>query len=93
VNQENQPDSLNGHADPKAAKCFISTRDLGRLLGVEPSTLAAWRRRGSGPTWYQIEGHLIRYDKAEVLTWIGSQANSKSAELSGPKEVTNDLDA
>jgi hypothetical protein len=52
---------------------FISPRELSSLIGVNPTTLATWRRRGVGPTWYRIEGHLIRYHRTEVLAWIRAQ--------------------
>jgi hypothetical protein len=52
---------------------FLSPRGLASLLLVEQCTLAAWRRRGIGPPWYRILGHLIRYERADVLAWIRGQ--------------------
>lgn len=63
--------------DAKAGNdAFISGRELSRLLAVEQNTLAVWRRRGIGPPWYCIHGHLIRYNRSEVLAWICSQTGA-----------------
>jgi predicted DNA-binding transcriptional regulator AlpA len=58
---------------------LLSPRQVAELIGIEKSTLSAWRRRGTGPPCYQIQGHLIRYEKAEVLGWLHSQACDTSA--------------
>ena len=71
---EQRAEDTNQHqleeSDPEI---LLPPRRVAALIGVEESTLAAWRKRGSGPPWYRIQKHLIRYDKGEVLTWIHSQ--------------------
>jgi len=57
---------------------LLPPRKIAALIGIEESTLAAWRKRGGGPPWYRIRRHLIRYDKTEVLIWINSQRCSDS---------------
>ena len=49
-----------------------STR-VARLLGVEVTTLAAWRRRDYGPRWYRI-GKKIRYTETDLRVWMNAQA-------------------
>lgn len=57
---------------------LLPPRQVAALLGVEESTLAAWRKHGGGPPWYRIRSHLIRYDETEVLRWIHSQRSGQS---------------
>jgi hypothetical protein len=71
------------------AQCFLSPRELSAIIGVEQATLAAWRRRAAGPTWYRIQGHLIRYDSSEVLTWIRNQRGGISVSVSLKSNVAN----
>jgi predicted DNA-binding transcriptional regulator AlpA len=78
---------LRGEFASTIEKSFISTRELSDLLGVEQGTLATWRRRGIGPAWYQMEGHLVRYDTVEVLTWIRSQKSVQTPEA--PQNITH----
>ena len=49
-----------------------STR-VARLLGVEVTTLAAWRRRDYGPRWYRI-GKKVRYTETDLRAWMNTQA-------------------
>lgn len=74
----NRPGPNDTSAD--ADQAFLSPRDVARLIGVEPSTLAAWRRRGVGPPWYRIEGHLVRYDRTRVIAWVERQASNAQPE-------------
>ena len=78
MNDDKQRSDLDGELASTIEKGFISTRELSDLLGVEQGTLAAWRRRGIGPAWYQIEGHLIRYDGVEVVAWMRCQRAGRS---------------
>jgi hypothetical protein len=60
-----------------ADQAFLSPRELARVIGVERSTLAAWRRRGVGPPWYRIQGHLVRYGQNRVIAWIEMQSKGE----------------
>jgi predicted site-specific integrase-resolvase len=52
---------------------LMDSATVARLLGVEISTLGAWRRRDYGPNWYRI-GKKIKYAETEVRSWMKSQA-------------------
>jgi predicted DNA-binding transcriptional regulator AlpA len=60
-----------------AEQRFLAPREVASLLGIEQATLACWRRRGGGPTWYRVQGHLIRYEVGEVLAWMSQQRSDK----------------
>jgi hypothetical protein len=75
VQEEIFDSESSDHHTYTSERCFISPRLLSGVIGVGQATLAAWRRRGIGPRWYQIQGHLIRYDRAEVFAWVLSQKN------------------
>lgn len=70
---------VSAAADPQI---LLSTRQVAALIGVESSTLAVWRRRGIGPPWYRLQGHLVRYDRVALLVWLRSQAAEKSMDAS-----------
>jgi predicted DNA-binding transcriptional regulator AlpA len=48
---------------------FIDERELARRFGLRHTTLQSWRRRLDGPPFYKI-GRTVRYDPAEVATWL-----------------------
>jgi len=53
---------------------LLDSVKVARILGVEPDTLAAWRRKGYGPRWYRI-GKKIRYSESDLRAWMGAQAS------------------
>lgn len=48
-------------------------------IGVEVSTLKAWRYRGEGPAFLKV-GRLVRYTAGDLRDWIQAQ----SAAISRP---------
>jgi len=65
--------------------CEIGTKlreDLGVLtdqefclaVGIEPSTAAAWRSRGTGPDYVKVGGRVL-YRRVDVIEWL--EANRK----------------
>jgi transcriptional regulator with XRE-family HTH domain len=50
----------------------LTADQLADRLGVSPSTLADWRRLGSGPR-FLIVGKLPRYRMKDVETWEESR--------------------
>ena len=51
---------------------LLKTTDVARLLGISGSTLRAWRSRGVGPRFYQINGRngMVKYHLQDVMTWL-----------------------
>lgn len=52
---------------------FVSDRELETITGVKRRTWQKHRLFGKGPRFYRIGGS-VRYDLAEVMEWIRSNA-------------------
>jgi predicted DNA-binding transcriptional regulator AlpA len=51
---------------------LLSPEDLSDLLRIPVETLYQWRRQRIGPPAFRVGRHL-RYEPAEVRTWIQAQ--------------------
>ena len=49
---------------------LLSPAEVAVQLGVEASTLAAWRRRGIGPGFVRLTSRCVRYAEAEVERFL-----------------------
>ena len=49
------------------------------VLGVQPSTLAAWRVRGSDLPYVKV-GRAVRYDEEDIAEWIASRKVRSTSE-------------
>ncbi|MBN8777905.1 helix-turn-helix transcriptional regulator [Thiomonas arsenitoxydans] len=45
---------------------------VSRLFCIPQQTLQIWRVEGKGPPFFKI-GRVVRYDQADVLTWLESR--------------------
>ncbi|MCC7540484.1 MAG: helix-turn-helix domain-containing protein [Deltaproteobacteria bacterium] len=52
---------------------LLDTASAGRILGLRGSTLAAWRRRGSGPAYVRL-GRLVRYRCDDLMSFVAQRA-------------------
>lgn len=52
---------------------LLSVEDVADFLGVPVNTLYQWRHKGTGPTAFRV-GRFLRYDPAEVRTWLTTNA-------------------
>ena len=50
---------------------LITEKDLATALVMQPQSLADWRHRGQGPRYLKL-GHLVRYQVADVQTWLNT---------------------
>jgi hypothetical protein len=50
---------------------FVNDDYLCDLLGVGKSATAAWRRNGTGPTWFRLQGRPY-YKISDIEAWIES---------------------
>ena len=49
---------------------LLTPEQVADFLGMSPRTLSAWRyKRRGGPAWCKC-GSLVRYRKADVITWL-----------------------
>jgi predicted DNA-binding transcriptional regulator AlpA len=49
---------------------LLSPAEVAIQLGVEASTLAAWRRRGIGPRFVRLTARCVRYAESEVERFL-----------------------
>lgn len=62
-----------------------STRDLldekqaAEFLGVAPGTLSVWRSRGRYAVPFVKVGHLVRYRRDALETWLESRTRANGA--------------
>ena len=52
---------------------LLTPRDVATRLGVEASTLAAWRRRGAGPRFVRLTQRCVRYSESEVEQFLAGR--------------------
>lgn len=51
---------------------FLDTIEAARYLGLQKTTLEAWRCRGDGPQFVKL-GRAVRYRQADLDAWIDSR--------------------
>jgi len=60
---------------------YITQDQFVALAGVLPSTAAAWRKRGEGPS-YALVGNRYAYPVAAIKTWLDSQLREREVKES-----------
>ena len=53
---------------------LMTERDLAATLQVSLACVRKWRLEGRGPKWNKPSPALVRYDPADVLSWLSSLA-------------------
>ena len=53
--------------------------EAAKIIGLSPSTLRAWRGRGTGPRWFRA-GRLCRYRRDWIDEWIDANACGRHTE-------------
>lgn len=51
---------------------YLTPADVAELLRVPIETVYAWRKQRTGPRAFRVGKHL-RYDPADLTTWINQQ--------------------
>ena len=49
---------------------LLKPSEVAKLLRVEASTLASWRRRGIGPRFFRLNARAVRYAEDEVTRFL-----------------------
>jgi predicted DNA-binding transcriptional regulator AlpA len=49
---------------------MLTTTEVAKALGVDPSTLSRWRSQGVGPKVYWLGKASPRYLETDVLEWL-----------------------
>lgn len=77
------PDRGNAMAkiiEPTIPARLVDENEAAVRLGLNVSTLRAWRCRGSGPKFYKIGGRAIRYAVEDLAAFIGAPVPHTSAD-------------
>ena len=69
--------ALPGNSQPNQA--FLNTVEAAAYLGLQRTTLEAWRCRGGGPKYLKF-GNAVRYRRADLEAWIESRTRSHTSE-------------
>lgn len=51
---------------------LCTEQEAARALHVSVSLLRKWRREGKGPKFVRLEQRLIRYDLADLRSWLSA---------------------
>jgi excisionase family DNA binding protein len=62
----------------------LRTREAAALLGLQPTTLEAWRTRGGGPSFLKL-GKAVRYRTSDLEKFIESRLRNNTSETSDEK--------
>lgn len=58
---------------PPDADPLMDTQQLSEFLQVPATTIKDWRRRGEGPAYIKLNGHMVRYRLSVVNAWLKTQ--------------------
>ncbi len=53
---------------------LLTTTEVAKALGVNPSTLSRWRQEGKGPRVYWLGEASPRYREDDVIEWLERMA-------------------
>lgn len=53
---------------------MMTTAQVAKALGVDPSTLSRWRSQGVGPRVYWLGKATPRYREEDVVEWLERNA-------------------
>ena len=62
-------------------KTFLDTPEAADYLGVQRSTLEAWRCRGGGPNFVKL-GRLVKYRQTDLDNFIEARVKTNTQTLS-----------
>lgn len=51
---------------------LLNETEAAKALGVRRQTLSNWRWRGIGPRFHKVGQKLVRYRRADLLTFVDS---------------------
>jgi predicted DNA-binding transcriptional regulator AlpA len=63
------------HASGAADEALMTTEQLARLLGVDPSSVRRWRTSTpvQGPPFIRMSDRVVKYRRADVERWLDSR--------------------
>ncbi len=65
----------DGHDSGTAADTLMTTEQLARMLGVDPSSVRRWRTAIpiQGPPFIRMSDRVVKYRRADVERWLSSR--------------------
>ena len=69
---------MNAIAEPRLDADAYNKTDIfvAKYFDVDPQTVRGWRKRGIGPPYKKIAGHLVRYQLSSLIKWAEEQRGS-----------------
>ena len=58
---------------------LLDERDASEILNVQPGTLSVWRSTGRYGIPFVKVGHLVRYRRSDLETWLESRTRQNGA--------------
>ncbi|MEQ8246195.1 MAG: helix-turn-helix domain-containing protein [Alphaproteobacteria bacterium] len=58
---------------------YLTEREAAQFLGLEPSTLKAWRWRGEGPSYAKF-GRAVRYSQSTLFKYAERSVKSPGSQ-------------
>ena len=52
---------------------MISTKEAAKMMGVEPSTLRAWRCAKTGPPFHRLTKQSVKYDERDIQRYVAER--------------------
>ncbi|WP_075018103.1 helix-turn-helix transcriptional regulator [Actinacidiphila rubida] len=64
---------------------LLNTREVARLLRVDPSSVRRWRaeRPPQGPPFIRLSQRVVLYDAAEVRQWLNKHHSTQAPQRKG----------
>lgn len=60
----------------KQARDLLNEKSAADFLDVEPGTLSVWRSTGRWALPFVKVGHLVRYRRADLESWLASRTRA-----------------
>lgn len=68
-----------------ATQKYLTTSQVGELLGLSTGALAQMRFKGTGPLYVKLGGRSVRYRQDDVEQWIEERIRRRTDERTAPK--------
>ena len=69
---------------------MFRTKEAAGYIGLEKSTLEAWRCRGGGPVFLKL-GKAVRYRKEDLDSFVNSHARTNTSQRSEGGVMRNEI--
>ena len=74
-----QTANQSSHESAQPTRDLLDEKQAAEFLGVAPGTLSVWRSRGRYQLKFYKVGHLVRYRRGDLETWLESRTRANGA--------------